>query len=400
MDIKAVIEEVISDEEIIKLAQDLVRIPSCPQVEAYEKEIAEYIYQLFEEEGIEVSIKPILGERPNVIAKIPGSGEGKSLMLTGHMDTVPPYKMDIDPFGGEIIDGKLYGRGSVDMKGPLAAMIMTLIAFKRAKINLQGDLIFVGVINEEYRSEGTEDLVKNGPKTDAAIVGEPTNLQIAAGHRGLEWLDIKIKGKAAHGGTADKGINAISKAAKFIRKVEEELLPKFKAREHPLIGPPTLNFGVIKGGTQPSSVADECSIQIDRRWTPLETLDQVFEDLEDIIKELQEEDRDFKAEIRRIESNMATMDHKPMEISLDHPLVSSLKRVTGRVINKTAAIVSFPGWTDASLISNFGGIDTVVLGPGDLANAHSEKEYIEVAQLFPAYSIYALTAVDFCGISN
>ena len=398
MDLENLLKEKVSQEELSNLISDLVKIPSTPDSENYEKDVAEFIYEFFQNEGIESKLQKVKDERPNVVAKIKGAGEGKSLMLTGHMDTVPAYDMDIEPFSGEIRDGKIFGRGSVDMKGPLACMILALVAIKRADIKLKGDLIFVGVIEEEYKSFGTEYLVKNGPKADAAIVGEPSKLDIAAGHRGLEWLEITIEGKTAHGGTASEGINAISKAAKFINKVEEELLPQFAERTHDLIGPPTLNFGVIKGGTQPSSVAGECKIQIDRRWTPLETLDQVFADLNGIIKELQKEDKDFKASVKRIPSNMATMDHKPMEISLDHPLVKKLQKATETIRKKKADIISFPGWTDASLISNFANIDTVVFGPGDISCAHSEVEYIDYKEAYQGFLIYSLIALDFCEV--
>ncbi len=400
MDIAVKLREVVSEEEIVDLISKLVIIPSSPEAENYERDVAEFIHDVFAQEGIEAELKPVKDGRPNIIARIQGTGKGSSLMFNGHTDTVPAYNMDIDPYGGEVKDGKIFGRGSVDMKGPIGTMMMALIGLKRAGIKLKGDLYFSGVIEEEYKSFGTEDLIRNGPCADAAIVGEPSNLQIAAGHRGLEWLEIKIKGKAAHGGTAEKGINAISKAAKFINKVETELIPRFKDRTHDLIGPPTLNFGVIKGGTQPSSVADQCSIQVDRRWTPLETLDQVFTDLDDIIKDIQKEDKDFQATVERIPSNMATMDHMPMEIALDNPLVTSLEEITEDINNKKSEIISFPGWTDASLLSNFGKMDTVVFGPGDISCAHSEVEYIELAQIFPAYLIYALTAVKYCGLEE
>lgn len=389
-------KNLVKKQELIDLIQKIVQIPSTPETDGYETKVAEYIYQYFLNEGIEAQLVEVKDGRPNVIAKIEGSGNGPALMLTGHMDTVPAYDMDIEPFKGEIKDGKLYGRGAVDMKGPLAAMILSLVAIKRSDITLKGDLIFAGVIEEEYKSFGTEYLVKNGPGADAAIVGEPSQLKIAAGHRGLEWLEITVKGKAAHGGTADKGINAISKTAKLINKIESDLIPKFAERTHDLIGPPTLNFGVIKGGTQPSSVADKCILQIDRRWTPLETLSQVFVELDDIIKEIQKEDKDFKATVERIPSNMATMDHAPMEIDLDHPLVNGLEKTTKEILGNKAEIVAFPGWTDASLLSNFAKIDTVVFGPGDISCAHSEVEYIDLKDAYRGFLIYSLIARNYC----
>jgi len=133
---------------------------------------------------------------------------------------------------------------------------------------------------------------------------------------------------------------------------------------------------------------------------PLETLDQVFADLDNIIKEIQAEDKVFQATVERIPSNMATMDHAPMEIALDNPLVTSLEEVTEEVNGKKSGIISFPGWTDASLLINFGNMDTVVFGPGDISCAHSEVEFIEISQLYPAYLIYALTAIKYCHLSE
>lgn len=391
-------KEKVSAEEVANLAGELVKIPSYSGLKNQEEQVAEYIYSFFRREGIKTELKEVLKGRPNVYAVLKGKGEGPSLMITGHTDTVPPYEMTIDPFSGEIKDGRVYGRGAVDMKGPIAAMMMAMVGLKRCGIELKGDLVFAGAINEEEKSEGTEYIVNNGPRTDAAIVGEPTRLQIAAGHRGLEWLEIIIKGRATHGGTAKKGINAISKAAKFITKVERDLIPRLPERKHPLIGEPVLNFGVIQGGDQPSTVAGRCSIKIDRRWTPGETLEQVLKDFTDIIDELHSEDPDFNAEIKRIENNMATMDHYPMEIDLNHPLVKTLSGVTHEVLGCESDITSFPAWTDASLLSNFGNIPCVVFGPGDLARAHSAEEYIEIRELYSAYLIYALTAIQYCGL--
>jgi acetylornithine deacetylase/succinyl-diaminopimelate desuccinylase len=386
----------IKDDEIVKIASDLVKIPSYTGLKNQEEKVAEYIYNLLKKENIEVEKYDVLNNRPNVIAKIKGRGTGRSLMLNGHMDTVPPYNSKDDPFSGEVKDGRLYGRGSCDMKGPIACMLGTLVAIKRSGVKLDGDLYFTGVINEEQLSEGTEYLVNNGPYTDAAIVGEPTGLNIAAGHRGLEWIEINFIGKATHGGTPQEGINAISKAAKFIRKIEDEVVPRFKERNHPLIGDPLLNFGVIEGGDQPSSVAGKCSLYIDRRWTPKESFDLVMNELKDAIEELKKEDNSFNAEVKRYFEDTDMMLHKPLEISLDHPIVKSLEKSIGMIMNKTPEIFSFQAWTDASLLSNYAKIPSVVFGPGYLKEAHSDLEYIDIDQLIHGYKIYIKTAVDFC----
>jgi acetylornithine deacetylase/succinyl-diaminopimelate desuccinylase len=396
MELKEKILSVINEDEVVNLTRELIRIPSHCQTPGGETEVAEFIFNWLKKEGIEdLELKPVIDGRPNVIARIKGTGGGPSLMLNGHMDTVPPYDMIIEPFNPVIKDGRIYGRGTCDMKGPLASMMMAMAAIKRADVTLKGDLIFTAVINEEMRSEGTEDIILSGLKADGAIVGEPTNLQIAAGHRGLEWLEVVIYGKAAHGGNPEKGINAISKAADFIKEVENNLIPQLKTRAHPLVGEPILNFGVIHGGDQPSTVAPKCIIQIDRRWTPNETLEQVFQDFYDIFEKLSQKDPQFKAELKRIPTNMATMDHMPVTIDLKHSLVTTLRGVIEEVTGNPPQVGALGGWTDASLLYNFGKIPALNFGPGSMEQAHTVDEYIEIDQLLPAAVIYAITAARF-----
>jgi acetylornithine deacetylase/succinyl-diaminopimelate desuccinylase len=282
------------------------------------------------------------------------------------------------------------------MKGQLACMMVAMRLLRDLNVPLKGDIIFTGVINEEDRSEGTEFLVRNGPHADRCVVGEPTGLAIMAGHRGLEWLEFEFTGKAAHGGTPHKGVNAISMAARFIRRVEEKLMPELAKRVHPLIGPAVMNFGVIKGGTQPSTVADRCTLEVDRRWLPMERLDRVLGEYTDIIQELESEVPNFHCQMTRMESNMATMDHMPMEIALDDPLVEDLKTALVEVGIAEVQLAAFGGWTDASLISNFAHIPTLVFGPGDLSVAHSRCEYVPVEELRLGTLAYALLAALYC----
>ncbi|HAE42344.1 MAG TPA: acetylornithine deacetylase [Clostridiales bacterium] len=385
-----------TDSELYQLTSELIKIPSYTGLAEQEKEIATFIHDFFKTENIQVEFQEPLKNRPNVIATLKGTGNGKSLMLTGHMDTVPPYNMINAPLSGEIADGKLYGRGACDMKGALACMMGAMAAIKRSGIALDGDLVFAGVINEEQKSEGTEYIVRNGPHTDAAIVGEPSGLQIAAGHRGLEWIEIDITGKTTHGGTPHEGINAISKAAKLITSIENDLVPKFKKRRHPLIGDPLLNFGVIEGGDQPSSVAGRCKLFIDRRWTPLESFDLIMDELRGLISDIKKEDANFNAQVKRYFADSNMMLHKPLEIDLNHPIINSLKRGIKISLGRDPEIISFLAWTDASLLSNYAKIPSVVFGPGHLKNAHSEDEFVDLSQLKGAYESYVLTAMDFC----
>jgi acetylornithine deacetylase/succinyl-diaminopimelate desuccinylase family protein len=385
--------------ELEKLVKDLVRIPSHHEVPTMEKEVAQFLHEFLEGEGIESRLRTVEKNRQNVIAVIKGSGDGKSLLLNGHTDTVPPYDMDIPPFTPKVEKGRLYGRGSLDMKGGLGSMVMTLVALHRAKVKLDGDLYLTAVVGEELRSDGTEDIVLHGPRADMAIVGEPTDLEIQPSHRGLEWLDVHFRGKAAHGGQADRGVNAITMAARFVRAVEEDLKPRLAARKSRHTLPPTINLGVITGGQQPSSVADHCMIKLDRRWIPEEKLQQVFEEMYYIFDRLKREDPRFRAELKRDSSNMRTMTHGPNVVSTSHPIVKSLERSVRMVLNRPAKVTSFWGWTDAALMTNFAKMPTVVFGPGG-SGAHARVEYVLVDDLVKCTHVYSQVALDICGASS
>ena len=381
--------------ELEKLVKDLVRIPSHSGVPTREKEAAVFLKGFLESEGVDVRLRNAEKDRPNVIAVVKGRGEGKDLMLNGHLDTVPPYDMDIPAFSPKVEGGKLYGRGALDMKGGLGAMAMTLVAVERARIKLGGDLILTAVVGEEEKSEGTEDIVLRGPKAHAAIVGEPTDLEIQPSHRGLEWLEVHFYGKAAHGGQADRGVNAISKAAKFVNAVESDLLPRLRERKSRDTLPPTMNMGVIKGGQQPSSVADHCVIRIDRRWVPEETPDPVFQEIYDIFDKIKKDDPGFRAELKRDPINMKTMTHVPNVVPRNHPVVRSLSESVQVVTGKPAKITSFWGWTDAALLTHFGKTPAVVFGPGG-AGAHSRIEYVLTDDLVKCMHVYSRVALDLC----
>lgn len=383
-------------DEVVHVASELIKIESHRDAPGREKRCAERIASFLSDWGLPAELQTVTADRPNVSCRLKGSGGGMSLMLNGHTDTVPAYRMDLPPFVPQIQNGLLYGRGAVDMKGSLACMMVAIRLLRDLQIPLKGDLIFAGVIDEEERSEGAEFLVKNGPHADRCVVGEPTGLAVMVGHRGLEWLEFEFIGKAAHGGTPEKGVNAISMASRFIGRVEEKLIPELARRVHPVIGPAVMNFGVIKGGAQPSTVADRCLLQIDRRWLPMEKLDQVLGEYEEILQQLKTEDPEFKCTMTRMKSGMATMDHLPVEISLDDPLVSDLKSVLVGLGSTEPTLAAFGGWSDGALFGNFAQIPTLIFGPGDLSVAHSRCEYIPVEELRTGTLAYALLAATFC----
>ncbi|HPW99468.1 MAG TPA: M20 family metallopeptidase [Sedimentibacter sp.] len=383
--------------EAVKLTQELIRIPSHKYVENRESNIAKFIYDYCSKKGLEVEFQEVEGLRRNVIARLKGNGTGKNLIFNGHTDTVPPYEMTIEPFGGEIKDGYVLGRGANDMKGAVACMITAMVNIKNKGVVLGGDIILTAAVGEEEKSDGTEYVVKSGIKADGALVGEPANYGYALGHRGLEWLEIRIEGRTAHGGIPELGINAISKAARLIRKIEEDLMPKLKERQNEWMGPSVMNFGLIKGGTQPSSVADSCIIQIDRRYLPEENVESVIKEYQDIIDELKQEDPEFKAEIIRMDSNlMEEFDHAPLIAQPDSDIARTVYNVLKDFNKKEPNIEKRRGWTDAGVLSTYGKIPTVVTGPGDLKYSHARDEKIPVQDLVNYVEIYTRIAEKFC----
>lgn len=397
--ISKTISSYFSEKETIDLITKLVSFPSHEGIENQETETAKYIYDFFSREGIEVELVPVVDGRCNVIATLRGTGGGKSLLFTGHTDTVPPYDMP-DPYEVKIIDGSLYGRGVVDMKGGLACMMISMAAIKRAGIKLSGDLIFAALIDEEAKSLGTRAWLQSCSKLpDAAIVSETSNMDICIGHRGLEWFEITFHGKTVHGGRQKEGINAIQKAMMFINCLENDLIPRIENKTpHPVIGSPSMNYGLIRGGTQPSTVAGECILQIDRRWIPGENFNEVVREYQQIIDELSAKDPKFSADIKVMD--ISYMDdkyiHESMDTDPEAPIVKAAEKAIEKVTGNKAIKKPFTAWTDGGLINYYGEVPTIVLGPGEMESAHSATEHLEVSTLVPAVLIYTEIACDFC----
>ena len=392
------LSEFIEEKEILQLLRDLVAIPGYDGIAKRETAVAEYINKFFNELGIDCYLKEIVDGRCNVVATIKGDGTGSNLLLTGHTDTVPPYDME-SPF--ELIEkeGNLYGRGAVDMKGPIACMLTAMKAIKLSNTLLKGDLIFAGVIGEESKSEGSIDLIENGIKVDAAIVGEPSEFEICVGHRGLEWFEIAFEGKAVHSGKYDQGVSAINNAMKFGEVVNNELMPKLEERGHEIIGKPTFNYGIIQGGTQPSTVAGECLLKIDRRYMPSETHEGITKEIQDIIDQLNQKDATFNATLKVTDNSLMKSPyvHAPMEIDPQHEIVKVVRKSQEEITGITPKNVGFSAWSDGGILNSYGKIPTIIYGPGNLESAHTATEHIARKDLEIASKIYASVAKNYCG---
>ena len=383
----------------IRLTMDMVAIPSYSFMENQEEAISQYILDFFLEHGFTAYRTEIEPGRYNTVAILEGTERemSPSLMLTGHMDTVPAYDFEkaFEPWEDE---ENVYGRGTVDMKGALAAAMCAMVEIKESGMRLKGDLIFCGVADEEEAGIGTRSLIETGPEATYTVVGEPTDLHIALGHKGLEWIEVTFKGKKVHGGAQEEGVNAIMMAGRFLQKLETEYLPKLAQRTHPILGEATLNIGTITGGDQPSTVADHCSIRLDRRCLTSETIAQVYEELQELIDQLHREDLRFEAEIRDVFDG-TTLPHIPFCTDADCPVVKAAENAL-RACGEEPVVTYFPAWTDAGFIQAGTSSQCIILGPGGVATAHSVHEYISKKQLMMAAEIYRSMAMEICQVDE
>lgn len=390
-----------TEEEVVKLLQDMVAIPSHIDCGHYETKMADFVYEYCSNLGFECEREFVDGERNNVYVRLRGTGGGPTLLLNGHMDTVPPFNMTVDPYAGEIKDGCVWGRGTNDMKGALACMITAMAAIKRSGLKLKGDVLFTGVTAEEEAGAGTETFVLNGGTADGAIVGEPCGYEYTIGHRGLVWLEIKVEGVTVHGGQAQNGINAISMASRLIERINTKLVPEINKRQNEYMGPAIMNYGKIFGGDQVSTVAGECTIQIDRRFVPGETVDSVMAEYQAIIDELHAEDPKFKATLAPMpEGLMKELYLAPLIPQPESKIVKCVEKVLYNHLGEPAPMCTTRGWSDAATLSSFGKIPTVVFGPGNTKFSHTKNEHIAIEQLYNFTDFYANIAADFCEIDE
>ena len=394
------ISEYVRPDEILKWMTDLVSIPSYSGLANQEAEVGAYIKGVFDREGIECRIAPLRDGRCNVYATLRGTGGGKSLMFNGHMDTVPAYGMEKAYEPWTDADGKIHGRGTSDMKGPLAAMMAAVIAIKRSGVPLKGDVLYCAVADEEEGSLGTIHMIEDGIRADAAIVGEPLGMnKIAITQKGLEWYQFDFIGRTVHGGAYKEGVNAIFKAVKFIDAVNERIAPELEKRKLPLVGESTMNIGVIRGGTQLSTVAGECYVQLDRRFMPkIETYESCCGELKAILDDLAAEDPDFKCSMKILESSVMEQGyvHQGFIQDADDPFIQCVKRGLEKALGGEAELIGCPCWTDAGLISYYAKMPVVVYGPGWMEFAHSKEEYITLEAMEQSYRAYINIAADFC----
>ncbi|MBE3559416.1 MAG: ArgE/DapE family deacylase [Ktedonobacteraceae bacterium] len=412
--------EVLQDEAIAFL-QGLLRIPTVnPPGRAY-PECARYIGEHLASLGYAVEYIELTPEevaelapygegrpRTNVIGRLRGTQSSPVLHFNGHMDVVPVGPgWSSDPFGGEVRNGRIYGRGAADMKGGLTAQIYAVEAIRRAGLTLRGSVEQSGVVDEEStgnRNAGMSYLVEHGyiarGKTDYVVITEPLNVDnICLGHRGTIWGEITTFGQPAHGSTPARGVNAIEHMAHFIAEARKELVPRLRQRTNrfPVIpegaGTSSLSFNTITGGANVNSVPDHCTVAFDRRLVTDETLEQTRRELLTLLERQATELDHFRYAYHE---RYAT---EPTWVSADTPLVSAFTQAVQQVLGRAPGYVCSPGSDDQRFVVHNAGIEQcIIYGPGEITQTHIIDESLAIVDLLQAIKVMALAAASLLGV--
>ena len=360
-----------TDDPAIRLLEDLVAIdsvnPSLVPGARGERDIARRIAWECHSAGLLVDVVEVEPGRPNVVAVLEGRRPGPALMFCGHVDTVGVAGMDA-PFRPVHRDGRLYGRGAQDMKGGLAAMLSAARVIAEGGGLVQGALIVAAVIDEEHASRGAEALVERW-RANAAVVTEPTDLDVAIAHKGFQWIEIETRGRAAHGSRPADGRDAILRMGRILHRLEALDRQLQTHRPHPLLGTPSLHGAIIGGGTEWSSYPDRCGLKVERRTVPGEADDVAMQEAGTILDRLRRDDWEFEAEVRPVFGRGA------YEIDPADPLPAMLVGAASSV-GCQARRVGMTFWSDAAILAA-AGIPSVLFGPGG-QGLHSPGEYVRV----------------------
>jgi len=369
--------------DAVALTRTLVAIdsrnPSLVSDGPGERACADALARTLEQWGFRVEIQPTSSAaRPNVVARI-GRPGGRALLFNGHLDTVGVDGMTHAPWDAAVRDGRMYGRGSSDMKAGVAAMCAA--AARAADAGLDGELIVAAVADEEFESIGTRALVASGIRADAAIVTEPTRLAICPAHRGFAWIELVVHGRAAHGSRYDIGVDAITLAGLALAELDEYQRTVLAKRAHPLLGRPSFHASIVTGGLGLSTYPDHCSVQLERRTMPGEGAADFKREVEEACARARARTPEFSADV------IPGFAQEPNEVDTSHPVVRALSRSLERA-GERAPIEGLSCWTDAALLTA-AGIPAICFGPGDIGLAHAAEEYVNVDEIERATGVLA-----------
>ncbi|WP_270181969.1 peptidase [Alkalihalobacillus sp. CinArs1] len=397
----------------IELLQKLVTCDSVQGNEAYVQDIVEAELKQLELQvdrfvpGEETTSHPFFcanrtdfSDSPNVVGVRRGTGGGRSLILNGHVDVVPPGKREdwtSDPYSGEVKDGKLYGRGSTDMKGGNTSMLLALKCLKELGISLKGDLIFESVVEEESGGTGTLSTIQRNYKADAALIPEPTNLKVFPKQQGSMWFRLRINGQSAHGGTRYEGVSALEKSLIVINAIQALERNRNQKINDPLYKeipiPVPINLGTIKGGDWPSSVPDQITIEGRMGVIPGETLEDAKEEMASALNAIDDE----WLKKHPVELEWFGARWLPGEVPVEHPLLAILQRNYKKSAGEEIQIEASPWGTDGGLLTELADTPSLIFGPGETALAHYSNEYVDIDKMMLVAEIYVHTIIEWCG---
>lgn len=363
----------------VAMTRVMVATPSVnPRLEDHgsnESEMARITAEWLDSWGFRVRVTEVEPGRPNVVGTL--GSEGPHLLLNGHLDTVGVAGMTVDPFGADSTGDRIVGRGSADMKSGLAAVLAT--ARSMAADRPGGQLTVALTCDEEHASVGMQALVAEGVTADLAVVTEPTSLAVMPAHKGFSWVEVEVRGRAAHGSRPEVGVDAVRHAAAFLHELEALEAELRSASAHPLLGHGSFHAGTIRGGTAWSVYPDRCAVTLERRTLPAESGGAFLHEVEAALDRLRQRLPGLNATARQ------DLVRPPSDVSPDHPLVQGLLAslaeagLPGRVEGMTA-------WVDAALL-NEAGIPSVCFGPGSIGAAHTADESVPIREIVQAADV-------------
>jgi succinyl-diaminopimelate desuccinylase len=384
----------VKEAEVVGICRDLVRLQSV-NPPGNEVAAAEYVATVLRRSGVGVELVKHSDTRASVLARLRGQGRAPALFYNGHLDTVPvgAEKWRNDPFGGEIAEGRIWGRGAADMKGGLAAMMAAMKVIAEARVPLQGDLILAATAGEEIDSLGATEVAKRlrGETIQALFIAEPTSNDIYIAEKGVFWVEVETFGKTAHGSMPDQGRNAVLMMVKIIQEFEKLDIPH---KIHPILGGFTRSVNTISGGVKTNVVPDHCAATIDMRTVPGQEHAAILGQVEKILKDLAGKDPDFRATVKTVN------DHASVETSPSEPVLLKFSSLVAEMTGKK------PVWKGANYFSDAVGflpvlkVPLILFGPGEPGQAHQPDERVEISKLAEAARIFTLTAERLLGVSG
>jgi len=375
--------------DAVALARALIQIdsrnPTLAPDSPGEGECARTLASVLDDWGFSVQLVESVPGRPNVVARV-GPRDAPALMLNGHLDVVGVEGMIHNPFSAQLRGDRIYGRGSADMKGGVAAMCAA--AAKAAHADSSRQILVTAVVDEEYESLGMRALLADGIRADAAIITEPTRLAICPAHRGFVWMDIVVTGRAAHGSRYDIGIDAITHAGLLLAQLEKLERTRESGPRHQLLGRGSLHASKIQGGVGMSTYPELCNLAIERRTLPGESAEKALGEIRDACAKVRTEHPQFAA---RVTLNTAQL---PSDVPVDSPIVKRLRGALERE-GVPVKIEGLSAWTDAAPL-NEAGIPTICFGPGDIALAHAAEEFVPIGEIDVATRVLTRVVREWC----